>query len=303
MQTLYGYYQDGEMGAGEARKSIRESIHTTYDIYLFLLQFPQSFHIFLESEKQAERSKYFPDKQIIRDCGMFKGNHVVLAIHEAALHEGRKEFKDSWDQHAEQFQSIFDEIRQLDFVRDYLVFDQPNRNQQVDFILEVFQWLINGSELFNQFMEEVYTSWYDDDKMIARAIAKTVSSLLERDEAELVPALDEKGEDMEFGLTLVYETAQKSKEYEGMISEGTQNWDPERIALLDLIMMKMALCEFLNFDQIPVKVSINEYLEIAKSYSTPNSAKFINGILDKLRIRLSERKAIVKTGRGLKESR
>lgn len=174
--------------------------------------------------------------------------------------------------------------------------------QQVEFLLLLYQWLIAGSETFNILLEEIYASWYDDDKMMLKNIQKTVSSLSSNDTADILPPLKEGEEDMEFALDLVCITAEKNKEFEGMISEGTQNWDPERIAMLDLIMMKMAMCEFITFQNVPVKVTINEYLEIAKAYSTPNSAKFINGILDKLRIKLLDRKAIVKTGRGLIEN-
>ena len=302
LHTLYGYFQDEDEGLDWARDAMKASIQTTYDIYLFILQFPQAFHIFLESEKEAELAKYFPNKERIRDCALLRGNHVVLALHEGALHQTKKIFKGSWEEHAEQFKTLFAEIRNLDFVKDYLVFDKPNRVQQVEFINALYHWLIVGCETFNLLLEEIYASWYDDDKMMLKNIQKTVTSLLNNDQAEVIPPLVEGDEDMDFGLNLVSITAKKNKEFENMISDGTQNWDPERIAMLDLIMTKMAMCEFVTFQNIPVKVSINEYLEIAKAYSTPNSAKFINGILDKLRIRLLERKAIVKSGRGLIEN-
>ena len=134
------------------------------------------------------------------------------------------------------------------------------------------------------------------------AFQKTLSSVKLHKQVEILAGFyNDKSEDTQFVSDLFYKTLEFEDELLQLISSKTQNWDADRIATVDMILMKMAMCEILHFSQIPVKVSINEYLEIAKLYSSPNSHTFMNGVLDKIQLDLRKDSKINKTGRGLME--
>ncbi len=143
-------------------------------------------------------------------------------------------------------------------------------------------------------------TWVDDLPIVNTAILKFLKKLKESTPQELkLPKLFKSPEDEEFGTDLFRKVYVNDEELSNEMQGKTPNWDKERIAEIDTILIKMALCEFLNFSSIPVKVTINEYLEIAKEYSTPKSSIFINGVLDKLSKEYQEENRLNKIGRGL----
>jgi N utilization substance protein B len=149
-------------------------------------------------------------------------------------------------------------------------------------------------------MEEEYGAWNDDEDGIARELEKTITGSGE-DFVALASAAGLQDDEVKMGLQLFDLVTDNNEDYELKIQGVTDNWDPGRIAIIDLLCIKLALAEFLSFPQVPVKVSINEYLEVVKDYSTPNSGRFLNGVLDKLRIKLEKDASIQKTGRGLRD--
>jgi N utilization substance protein B len=142
--------------------------------------------------------------------------------------------------------------------------------------------------------------WNDDEDGIARELEKTITGSGE-DFVALGSAAGLQDDEVKMGLQLFDLVTDNNEDYELKIQGVTDNWDPGRIAIIDLLCIKLALAEFLSFPQVPVKVSINEYLEVVKDYSTPNSGRFLNGVLDKLRIKLEKDGSIQKTGRGLRD--
>jgi N utilization substance protein B len=169
-------------------------------------------------------------------------------------------------------------------------------------LLELVESLVADSEVFNHYMEEQFINWEDDEVMVLIAFQKTLASIKQNKGAEILPGFyNDKYEDTTFVSDLFLETLEQEDALIELISSKTQNWDADRIATVDMLLMKMAMCEILNFNQIPVKVSINEYLEIAKLYSSPNSHTFMNGVLDKVQLELRKENKINKTGRGLVE--
>ena len=155
-------------------------------------------------------------------------------------------------------------------------------------------------EGFNNVIEEIYPVWFDDAPYTVRDILKTLELSKSIENLNIKPGVKSFDEEAVWAAQMLKDTIENSQMYESLIAEVTQNWDPSRIAVMDLLILKMTLSEFLHCPEIPVRVTINEYLEITKNYSTPNSSKFVNGIMDKLRIELESRGEIRKTGRGLK---
>jgi N utilization substance protein B len=159
-----------------------------------------------------------------------------------------------------------------------------------------------GTELFQDSLEEQSIFWNDDLDLAASMVIKTIKSIRESaDDVDLLPLWREDDDDKQFMDTLFRETLAHGPENEKLIVEAAENWEIERIALMDRILLKMALAEAKSFPSIPLKVTMNEYIELSKYYSTPKSSSFINGILDPLFSRMKESGDIVKIGRGLIE--
>ena len=167
-----------------------------------------------------------------------------------------------------------------------------------DFIADIFSELIAPNEKLYDYLEDTKLTWVDDIPVVNTQIVKQLKQVSEREEFR-VTKLYKDQEDQEFVSLLFKKTVLNEVDLAKEYIDKTPNWDAERIAELDTIILKMAICEFLKFPSIPVKVTINEYLEIAKEYSTPKSSIFINGILDNLIKEFQSENKIKKTGRGL----
>jgi N utilization substance protein B len=172
-----------------------------------------------------------------------------------------------------------------------------------DIIKFIFKKVILKTSLAEQVFEDKFIFWPVDKDVLQALIAKTFKNFAfdDYDKNKLAEVTGNWEEDREFIVNLYEENLRHDKEYQQLISAKTQNWEPERIAMMDTLLMKMAITEFLNFKSVPVKVTINEYLEISKEFSTPKSNSFLNGILDKILIELKAENKIHKIGRGLIE--
>jgi N utilization substance protein B len=167
-----------------------------------------------------------------------------------------------------------------------------------DFVIAMFSELIAPNEKLYEYLEDYKLTWVDDIPVVNTQILKQLKQVLENDEFR-VSKLYKDQEDKEFVCLLFRKTVLNEVALAKEYIDKTPNWDADRIAEIDTIILKMAICEFLKFPSIPVKVTINEYLEIAKEYSTPKSSIFINGILDNLVKEFQNENKILKTGRGL----
>jgi transcription antitermination protein NusB len=301
LQVLYAFKQTGMTEVNSGKRLLEASLLAPFEVLLYLLEFPQLFHEFLESEKEIEQSKYYPDAQKIRDCNLFEHSKLANGFYNAAKKYNRIYFKNNWTSQADQFQSLFVELREQDFVRDYLVFDQPNLDQEKALFEDLYVYLINGCELFHSIMDDSYTAWNDDEELLLRELIRIVQIAKSGSDIIMPSKTNLMDEDIQFGLRMMELAILNGDELELEIEKVTDNWDPARIAILDLLCIKMALTEFVHFNIIPVKVTINEYLDISREYSTPGSSRFLNGILDKLRMLLENEGRILKTGRGLRD--
>lgn len=177
--------------------------------------------------------------------------------------------------------------------------DEISFDADRDFIVEIFKNIIAPNDKLYEFLEDDQLTWIDDLPIVNTFLLKKLKKLTDYSTESLLPALKVDKEDLDFGLNLLRKCSLKSEELIQQYVDKTANWDKERIADLDAILLQMAICEFMNFPSIPVRVSLNEYLEIAKEYSSPKSSIFINGILDTVSNELKESGKLKKSGRGL----
>ena len=178
--------------------------------------------------------------------------------------------------------------------------DQNSYNEDKKLVLDFYKYYLDSSDLFYQILEEQSIYWNDDIEFIINMVIKTIKGFTKEKgvEAKLLP-LFKNSDDHEFAKNLFRKTILNHEEYTNLIEEHTKNWDIDRIAFIDMLFMQQAIAEVLEFPSIPIKVTLNEYIEIIKYYSTKKSSTFINGILDKVIITLNKQGKIKKTGRGL----
>lgn len=298
LQALYAWQQSEDKKPGIFRNELHKNLNKTYDVYLFLLELPHFLNEYLISEQEAEKAKYYPDKLRIRNMGLFSHCPLAEVVFNKSVGFKRKLFSTEWQTLGESFPGIVQALFEQDFVKDFLVFDNPGFDQQKDFLLAFYDHILGENETFYNTMEDVYACWLDDEESVHRELHKTLESCRENGNIPLSQPIQEDDEQM--ALKLFDLVVANTDEYEQKVASVTENWDPGRIAVLDLLCIKLAMAEFQEFSHIPVKVSINEYLDIVKEYSTPGSGRFLNGVLDRLRISLEKSGEISKSGRGLR---
>jgi N utilization substance protein B len=302
-QALYAFFQDDQGSRYTHEKNLLKCLDKSSDLYLFLLAFPAEFKFYLSKELDIQTSKHFPTESIIKPIKALMNNKAIgmLESNEFLTHR-LKNVKAKWANTEDLYKNVFAELRESDLLKEYMVKGEHTFAEDKKVLGEIYESLIGDSETFNHYIEEQFLNWEDDQVVVTMALLKTIHSLKENDLSDFIEKVDTGDqEDQKFMKDLYHLTIENNEDILKLIADKTKNWEADRIAMVDMLLMKMALCEILKFPHIPVKVSINEYLELAKLYSTPNSHGFINGVLDKIQIDLRNNNMVEKQGRGLVE--
>src|SRR5690606_34524190 len=195
---------------------------------------------------------------------------------------------------------IFNELKEQDWYQEYLYLPKASLSDDRNLVLRLYKEVIAPNDKLYEYLEDKRLTWIDDFPLVNTAIVKMLGKLSEKNASEqLVPDLYKNEEDREYALQLFRKVILNEDKLNAQIEGKTPNWDQERIAEVDMIILKMGIAEFLFFPSIPVRATINEYLEVSKEYSTPKSSIFVNGILDKIVKEFSEEGKLNKIGRGL----
>ncbi|MFM2016506.1 MAG: transcription antitermination factor NusB [Bacteroidota bacterium] len=293
MQTIYSFLQVEDGNMNQSEKDLLRSIDRTYDLYLSVLILPCELADLENNQIEIARNKHLPTKQDLDPNLKFVNNKLIAKIREcSALQRELNTRKISW-----QSDNAIDTIR-----KRYMASETSSWEEDAEFIMDLFKKHVADSDLFEQYIEEISMHWPGDMNMaVAPAILKTYEMVKPDGELKLAPLYKDPEDDRQFVLDLFRKTIIENEATSAIIGEKTKNWEVDRIAVMDVILMKMAITELKNFSSIPVKVTLNEYIEISKTYSTPKSRQFINGILDKLVADFKEQGLIQKSGRGLME--
>ncbi|MEY8021257.1 transcription antitermination factor NusB [Muriicola sp. SD30] len=303
MQCIYAITQSKDDSLDKQEKFLRLSIENTYTLYLLMLCLLRELHAMALHHDMHDSKKYmasatddFPDKK------KFVKNKLLLQLVEnPVLNEELKQRKiEGWYLNQDYVKIIFKEIVSSRYYSSYMKTEGGSYGEDKNLIIDLFREVIAPNEKLYEFFEDDKLTWVDDIPLVNTFILKQLKNVKqEQSERYFLPPLLKDQEDMEFARKLLSKTLLQNKVLEDEIQGKTPNWDKDRIADIDAILLKMAICELLNFPSIPERVSINEYLEIAKEYSTPKSSIFINGILDKLVKEYKSEGKLKKTGRGL----
>lgn len=303
LQSIYAYTQRASADLETQEKFLNYSIVQMTDLYLLMIQLlielrnqaedfmQRSQQKFLATDLEKNPSRNFVDNQVLQ----------LLSSNEPFLETIDKKKLNYWDLDSDYVAIIFKELRAQEWYVNYLHQQNPTFKEDRSFILKVFKEIIAPNDKLYEYLEDKRLTWIDDFPIVNTAIVKMLGKLSEKNVTEsLVPELFKNKDDYPYALDLFRKVVLNEEKLNKEISGKTTNWDQERIADVDLIILKMAIAEFLYFPSIPVRATINEYLEISKEYSTPKSSIFINGILDNIAKEFTANGKLNKIGRGLR---
>jgi N utilization substance protein B len=302
MQSIYAMHQNGSDNIEKQEKFLLYSADSILDLYLLMLssliEIGKKEALFIEKSSQ----KHITTSQDRNPNKKFINNSVLqLLSNNSSINNAIVDRKiNHWELHEEYLKILSEAIKGSDLYKKYMSNEVNNFEEDQQFIVTIFTDIIVPNDKFYEFLEDNNLTWIDDIPVVNTHIVKQLNSIKSiNDTSFSVPKIYKDQEDKEFVSDLFKKTVLNEVELAKEFVDKTPNWDSERIAELDTIVLKMAICEFLKFPSIPVKVTINEYLEIAKEYSTPKSSIFINGILDNLIKEFTTNNKLNKIGRGL----
>lgn len=300
MQSIYAMHQSQSDSLEKEEKFLLFSIESIQDLYLTMLS--ALIEIRNKEDEFLDKSakKYTATAREKNPNRKFVNNAVLQLLSESnsisiAL-ENRK--INAWQLNDDYILLLLSAIKQSELYEAYMSDEVNDFEQNKDFVAALFEMIAANDKLYD-YLEDYKLTWVDDIPLVNTQILKQLRALKSDKDQFNVPKLYKDSEDRDFVSELFRKTILNEPELAKEYIDKTPNWDTERIAEIDTIILKMAICEFLKFPSIPIKVTINEYLEIAKEYSTPKSSIFINGILDNLVKEFQSNNKLIKTGRGL----
>ncbi len=299
LQILYAYRATENPSINRAEKELIFSIEKSYDLYHLIFLLLTDLTLYGRQRMEIARSKFFPTEEESNPNARFLDNRLIAQIEESKSFRQYIETKKlSWTNQEELIKSLYRSILEWDVYQDYMTKEEDSFEQDKKFITRLIGELILPDEPFMQVLEEQSIYWNDDIEAIGSMVLKTLSKWKEPTGLHLLSMYSNE-DDRLFVINLFRKCILHSDEYQELIKKFSENWDFERLAWMDILIMQMAITEAIHFPSVPTKVSLNEYIEISKYYSTEKSSHFINGILDKIFIQLKADNKIQKTGRGL----
>lgn len=296
VQILYSYYKSDSKSFPVAEKELFHSIEKTYDLYFHLLQLTIEITRYAADRIETKRNKLRPTEKDLNPNTRFIDNKFVAQLAtNIQFDEYLKAHKLSWVNDSEIIKVLFDQIISSDFYTEYMDAPSVDYAADKDIWRKIFKKIILPSEDLDDSIQDQNIYWTDDIEMVVSFIIKTIKRFDESkgEEQPLLPMFKDE-EDSEFASKLMRITLTKGISFREMIDANTKNWELDRIAFMDIVIMEVALAELLNFPTIPVNVTLNEYIEIAKNYSTDKSGTFINGVLDNIVGQLKKENKLIK---------
>ncbi|SFT49475.1 NusB antitermination factor [Lishizhenia tianjinensis] len=302
LQSLYAYYQSDKESVIRAEKEMMEAIDRIYDLYLyFLLGFAELKNV-AEHRIEENKKKILPKEEDLNPNMKFVENKVIAMLEDNyMLIQASEERTVNWvgDTEREIFRKMFLHIRESETFFEFMNNGNTGFEEDKNFLIALFKTEIANFDHLYSFFEEKSIHWLDDIDLAATMVIKTLKGFEEEGANDIMPLYKDPIDEKDFVRTLLKKTIKREEENLKLIDELTSNWELDRIARMDVLLMEMAITELQEFNNIPVKVTLNEYIEISKFYSTPKSNVFINGVLDKAIARLEADGQINKIGRGL----
>lgn len=300
MQALYAYFQHEKGDVHVFEKELFNSLDKMYDLYVSILALFLDIHHIAHVVVDENKHKRLPKPEDLDPNLRFINNKLLVGMsNNIALKKHIDSRKISWQNEFDLIRKLFNDIRAGEAYKSYM--SNPNHTDKDDrqFLIQLITEFIGDHPTLTSLFEDKNIHWADDTFVAFNSVIRTFEGF--NGTFELLPLLKDAPDDKQFMTLLFKKTIVHNEALEELIHEHTKNWDMDRIATMDMLLMKMAITEFTHVETVPVKVSLNEYIEISKEYSTPNSRMFINGVLDKVILKLKSEGKINKTGKGTKE--
>ncbi|MFN8280933.1 MAG: transcription antitermination factor NusB [Saprospiraceae bacterium] len=298
MQQLYSLNQDKELTFKDIKSAYRHSLLNAFHLYLLNLYSIIKVCSFAVEDATNRKKKHLKSEEDLKFSDKLYTNPLVKSLATNPFLQKRLKTDRIGEGIDEDiFRKIYKEFTKEEKYVKYIMEDDTSSENLVELLLELYR-VCRRNELFNEIMDDHYSGWPDDKSLVIGAVKKTLKVL--PSQADFISEhLPDDETVTEFGETLLDKTYQSNSELDQLIKPVLVNWEAERIAIIDLILIKMAITEMVNIKTIPPKVTLNEYVELAKMYSTDKSQEFVNGVLDRLLKDLQEENKIIKEGRGL----
>jgi N utilization substance protein B len=295
VQLTYAYYQNGSKNIDSAEKELLFSLSKAYDLYNFLLALIVSItreaqrHLEVAQSRAQREGTEMPSQKFVnnRFALQLEGNKMLNDFMETQ--------KKTWNDEPEFIKKMYQLVTESQIYKDYMASPEDSYEADRELWRKLYRTLIQHNDDLDALLEEQSLYWNDDKEVVDTFVLKTIKRFEEKNQShqELLPEYDNE-EDKDYARKLFRATIMNGDEYQHFMSEASRNWDFSRLAYMDIIIMQIAIAEMMTFPSIPITVTINEYVEIAKLYSTPRSASYINGMLDAIARHLT------KTGKLLK---
>ena len=298
LQILYAHFNAEGSGIVKSEKDLVFSIQKAYDLYYYLLLLMIAIKRHAESRIELARNKKLPTYEDMHPNTRFVENEAIKQIEEnTAFNQQLAERKMSWITHPELIKNLYNKLIDSPYYQNYMERDVCSFSDDRQLLVDFYTNELENYEMFYDILEEQSIFWNDDIEFVVIMVIKTIKEM-RSGKMGLLP-LYKSDDDREFAFRLLRTSIVHHDEYRKLIEGYVDNWDIERVAYIDNLIMQMAINELIEFPSIPVKVTFDEYLELAKYYSTPKSSVFINGLLDKISADLTQKGKVAKTGRGL----
>lgn len=296
IQVVYAYYKNSGKSIKAAEDEVFFSLSKSYDLYKFLLLLIVAVTRYAADRISFNMRKVRPTASDINPNLKFVNNRLAAQIEaNEELIKFSEKSKLDWVNYSDFLRRLLDTIVESDIYKDYMESPTSSYEEDRELWRKLYKNFIFNNEDLDTLLEELSLYWNDDKAIVDTFVLKTIKRF-DEEEGEMQKLLPEykDDEDVEYAHKLIKATIQNADEYRKMMSESSKNWDMSRLAFMDVIIMQTALAEVTTFPQIPLSVTLNEYVEIAKYYSTPKSSSFINGLLDTITKKLKSENIINK---------
>ena len=282
IQIVYAWYQNRNKSVTQVEKELLLGLQKSYDLYFYFLLLMVEITDLYKKRVETNMNKFLPSEEDLNPKKHLINNKFIEQLRDNKMFVKHiTERPMSWESNTNFIRSMLDSIIASDTYKEYTKIETPTYKDDKDFWRKVFKSIIYRNEELDDILEDESIFWNDDIEIVQSFVHKTIKQFKqsEGEDQPLLPMFNN-DEDREYAIKLIRETLLNELSYREQITRHAQNWDFERIAFMDVIIMQVAIAELYAFNSIPIRVTLNEYIDIAKSYSTPKSSTFINGILD-----------------------
>ena len=284
IQVVYAYYQNGGKNVEAAEKELFYSLSKAYDLYRYLLLLMVEVTRFADRRIDNRRNKLRPTAEDLNPNTRFIDNAFMAQLAaNTQLEEFAGNQKRTWDDEGDFVRNLFEKIEATEIYQEYMAKDTLTYEDDREVWRKLYRAVIMQNDEIDEILEEQSLYWNDDKTIVDTFVLKTIKRFDPENgaEQELLPEFRDE-EDKQFASRLLRSAINNAEAYRKLMENNAKNWDMERFAFMDILIMQVALAEIMCFPGIPVSVSLNEYVEVAKMYSTPKSGSFINGMLDSI---------------------